>query len=347
MALGILVYCDDSYLSEHLKELLRNEQRTFSVFHFTDTEKAERYLSTNASKIKCVMSSQDLLDEIGTNDVVKVQIGEETIFAPQKEKLYTVNVYQKKDSILNDLLTILRREGMIAQSQQNAGATTIISFFSTQGGSGRTTLAYLTAVRSASDAKTAYLCFDTAPCVDPLYKSMPSESGEEFLFALQERADSSQILAAFSQTEHGVYVLPALASLQDRALLTADDVEYLLNVLSDSGLVQSVVVDLSNTLGPVERYVLSSSDRVAIVYSDDRMGAAKRQQLENDPNYTTYPFAGRELWIGNRCRAEYRDGRFDVCFPISNSLGSVDDLKAVLAGNPAFAAGCDSIIEIN
>lgn len=346
MAVGILVYSEDQYLSGHLKELLRNEQRLFSVFHFTDAEKAEQYLTANSKRIKCVLGSEELADGASAEGAVFIRLDEETTLTPVSGRQYTVNVYQSKSALLNDLMSILRTEGLLAQTARNTGSSAVISFFSTQGGSGRTTLAYLAAVRNATNTKTAFLSFDPAPCPEPLYRTGPSVRGEEFLFALQERAEEDQILSAFSQNEHGVYVLPVLDSLQDQAMLSRDDVEYLIRTVLDSGLVQSLVIDLNDQLGPIEQYVLSLSDRVALVYNDDRMGAAKRRRLEEDPNYTTYPFVGKEFWVGNRCCAEYRDGRFDACFPMSNSLGSVDDLKAVLTGNPAFASGCDAVLAL-
>lgn len=345
MALNVLLYCEDGYVSKHLQTLLSEENRIFSVFYFSELAKAEDYIAKNGSKLRCILASGDLIDKLDSDAVLSIRIDDMTRIAPENGEGCSINVFQHKKSVMEDILSVLRAHNLVAGTKhRNDENAQVISFFSTQGGSGRTTIGYLTAVKSAEAGKTVYLNLENAPCTETLYQAKPAVNAEEFLFALQDRSGVQAVIASLNCNEHGVYVFPTVGSLQDRAALTKADVSYLLDALMQTDDIQTIIVDLDNCLGEIENYVLENSNRVVMMYNDDSMGSAKRKALENDPNYTTYPFAGREFWVGNRCKSEYKDGRYQVCFPVSNSLATVSDLRAVLIGNPAFSNGCKAIL---
>ena len=346
MAVSILLYHEDRYVSEHLRSLLSEDARTYSAFYFTEAEKAAAYYAEHKDRVKCVLASKGFLDALAPSGTAAICTDEETVLEPLPGEAYRVNIFQSRSAVRDDLRAILRAAGLLSALHQKAYETKVISFFSTQGGSGRTTLAYLTALRLADSGKTAFFDLEPSPCMQTLYHAPQGQNPEEFLAAVQDRAAPERLITVLTVNEHGVYVLPEAASLQDRAALEPGDVEYLLRALLDRGELRNLVVVLGSAMGAVEQLVMENSDRIVFPYNDDKMGAAKRACLENDPNYTTYPFVGREFWVGNRCRAEYSDGRYDVCFPVSGSLNMVDDLRAVLTGNPAFRDGCDAIARI-
>lgn len=347
MAIGVLIYHDDVYLSEQLGTLLSGAQRLFSVYHFTDSDAGAEYYAAHPDRIKCVLSTPDFLSTHGFDrapSVVAVELGETTRLEPSEAATYSINVYQRRNAIINDLLAILRAENLLANHQQDASDVFSLAFFSTQGGCGCTTLSYLTAIHAARASSTAYICLDAGPCTETLYHTLPQVPAEEFLFSIQERMDSKTILSALTRNEHGVYVFPTFSSLLDQAMLTSEDVDYLVNALTESGMIQTIIFDLNDMLGPIERNVLANSHRVAMVYTDDKMGGAKRRQLEKDPNYTTYPFVQKELWVGNRCKANYNDGRYDVCFPIINNVDAIDNLQQLVANSASLANGFNQLL---
>lgn len=340
MAVNILLYCGDRYASEELRRLLSEDAKTFTVFHFSDENKALDYLRAHGDRIRCVLADGEFLRSAPAAQV-SVCLSDESRVGGEP---YALGMYQSRDRVRADLDDILRAAGLLAGARKNESACRTVSFFSTQGGAGRTTLSYLTAIKASESGHTAWLTLESAPCTELLYTTAGSVGAEDFLVALQDRADEKTVLSALYRNEHGVYVLPVSVSMEDRLGLTKDDIEYLLHCLMDEAGLSNLVIDLGSALTPVERLVMERSDRVVTVYSDDRTGECKRRCFEQDPNYTTYPLAGKELTVGNRCRKEYRDGRFDVCFPVSNSLATVSDVQAVLAGNPTFVAGCAAIL---
>ena len=347
MAIGVLIYHEDDYLSEQLRILLSGEQRLFSVYHFTDPAVGVQYYVAHPDRIKCVLSSPEYIaaNGFGRNPaVVSIATDDVSQLEALSDEGFSINVYQRRDSIVNDLFTILRSANLIAHHQQETSDVFTLAFFSTQGGCGCTTLAYMAAAYATKSTPTAYICLDAGPCTETLYRTQPQIRAEEFLYSIQERADEKAILSALTRNEHGVYVFPTFSSLLDQAMLTVEDVEYLTKILTESGMVQTIIYDLNDMLGPIERSVLINSYRVAMVYTDDKMGTAKRKQLENDPNYTTYPFVQKELWVGNRCKANYNDGRFDVCFPVINNVDAIGDLQVLAANSASLSNGFNQIL---
>lgn len=340
MAVNILLYSGDRYASEELRRLLSEDAKTFTVFHFSDAGKAMDYLRAHGERIRCVLADAAFLRSAPLTQV-GVCLSDESNVGGEP---YALGMFQSRERVRADLDDILRTAGLLAGARKNESACRTVSFFSTQGGAGRSTLSYLTAVKAAESGRTAWLTLESAPCTELLYTTAGSVGAEDFLVALQDRAGEKTVLSALYRNEHGVYVLPVPVSMEDRLGLTKDDIEYLLHCLMDEAGLDCLVIDLGSALTPVERLAMERSDRVVTVYSDDRTGECKRSRFEQDPNYTTYPLASKELTVGNRCRKEYRDGRYDVCFPVSNSLSTVSDVQAVLAGNPAFVAGCGAIL---
>lgn len=346
MAVQVLLYTTDEFFLNQCKLLLSEDIRTFSVYSFSGGERAREYLAGHAGKIQCVLAEEDFLRENLPAGVMGVALGEETVMEPDGAGLFALNIYQRKQDLLEELKQLLRAAGLIAGGGARGRSAKVISFCSTQGGSGVSTLAYLTAVQAAQQGKVVYLNLECAPCTSPFY-SGDNRGAEEFLCAVKDRDDPGRtLLPALRRNDHGVYVFPTPVSMADQRDLSAADVRYIVEGLLNLGEAAYLIVDLPVGFSEVNSYVMSVSDRVAMIYSDDRVGRAKHRQLMADPAFATYPCAGREMLVGNRCKRKYDGGEFDVCFPQSNTLAGDTDVGLVLQGNPDFARGCGEILRL-
>lgn len=346
MAVRVLLYSADEFFLNQCKILLSEDIRTFTVYSFSNPERAQAYLQANPEKIQCVLADEDFLRSALPGRMLGVALAEDTCMEPDADGLFALNIYQRKQDLMEELKQILRSERMIAGSSVRSGSTRVLSFCSTQGGSGSSTLAYLTAMKAAEQDKAIYLNLECAPCTAALYQE-DGRSAEEFLCAVKDREDPGRtLLPALRRNEHGVYVFPTPVSMMDQHDLSAADVQYMLEGLLQLGEAGCIVVDLSCGLSEVNNYVMSVSDRVVMVYGDDRVGRAKRRQLMADPAFSSYACAGRELIVGNRCKQNYEDGTYDVCFPYSASLAGETDLHTSLQGNPDLAQGCGKILQV-
>ena len=346
MAVQVLLYTADEFFLNQCKLLLSEDIRTFSVCSFSGRDRARDYLAGHAGKIQCVLADEDFLREGLPAGTMGVVLGEETVMEPDGAGLFALNIYQRKQDLLEELKQLLRAAGLVAGGAVRSGGTKVISFCSTQGGSGVSTLAYLTAVQAAQQGKTVYLNLEYAPCTSPFYPS-DGRNAEEFLCAVKDRDDPGRtLLPALRRNDHGVYVFPTPVSMADQQDLSVADVRYIVEGLLNLGEAAYLLVDLPAGFGEVNSYVMSISDRVVMVYGDDRVGRAKRRQLTADPAFSSYPCAGRELLVGNRCKRKDDGGDFDVCFPQSNTLAGDADVGLVVQGNPDFARGCCEILRL-
>lgn len=348
MAINLLVYCDNPYISNHLQVMLGEHSHKYKLLLFTQAEPAVSYAANNRKKIHCVLASREFMEDIGSvcPGVTLIALDEETRIEDRETEFYSVNLYQNRKRILGDIEEILRLAGLISAKTNAARKTKVISFFSTQGGSGKTTLAYLTACKAAEQGNAAFLDLQPDPYSSCLYQARGSGRAEEALLQIQDRVAPDTLLSLFYQNEHGVNVLPTPDSLLDQAAIKSDDFEYLINCLLESGAYDFILIDLGAALNDVERMAMSSSDCIALVYDEGQMGLARKSRLERDPNYHLYPLSGKEVWVENRCKEERKSGERTVRFPVSGSIGRISDIKEVLSGNFAFAQGCEKLLKI-
>ena len=345
MAVNLLFYSGDPYFSGVFGNALSSMQGGYSVISYTDREMALEDLRTGKRRVQVVLADEYFLSQavlpagavaIGLSDLTRATSGRET---------QLLNIYQKQGDILEDLRRILVAQGILSAERAAATRGKIISFFSTEGGSGKTTLSYLTAVAAAAKGKTVYLNLEENPCLTPLYRSRPEADAGDYLFALKDRGDfASRILPALQRNEHGVYVLPVTVSVLDWQGLSAEDVDFLLEGLLELSDAEYIIADLPVGMTDVNRLVMEKSSLTALVYSDSRMGSGKYQLLKDDPNYEEFPFVGKVCLVGNRCRSKYTDGRYQVMVPVSGSVADGADAAAVLGGNREIQSACEQVL---
>ncbi len=344
MAVRVLLYISDPYFMGQFKLLLRSESHLLSAYSFSDLDAASAYLQDQGDSLQCILTdTKALAAPVGTASIL---LGEETV--RDADGPMTLNIYQKKQDVMDDLKLLLRDIGLLSGRSAPAsrtGGLKVVSFFSTQGGSGVSTLAYLAAIKGSETGKTVYLNLESAPCTDILYQQGGPVKAEEFLCDVKDHKDPlSTLPTALWRNAHGVFVFPTPVSLMDQRDLGEDDVRYLLEGLAKLGDVELVVVDLSTAFGSVCDYVMGASDRVVLVYDDNKTGQAKRDAFLNDPAFASFPCAGRAVVAGNRCRENVTGGAYAACFPYSDSLASSRDAKLVLRGNQAIAQGCEELL---
>lgn len=345
MAVNLLFYSGDPYFSGVFGTTLSSLRSGYSVISYTDCEMALEDLRTGKRRVQVVLADEFFLRQavlpmgavaVCLSDMTRATSGPET---------QLLNIYQKQGDILEDLRRILVAQGVLSAERASSVHGKVISFFSTEGGSGKTTLAYLTAVAAAAKGKTVYLNLEESPCTDPLYRSGSQADVGDYLFALKDRGDfAARILPALQRNEHGVYVLPTTTSILDWQGLTAEDVEFLLEGLLDLSDAEYILADLPCGMSGVNRIVMDRSTLTAMVYSDSRMGTGKYQLLKTDPNYGEFPFVGKEYLVGNRCQRKYDDGRYQVMVPVSRSIADGVDAAAILSGNKEIQNACDQLL---
>lgn len=137
MPVKILFCSQDRYFGDHLNLALSEDPRSFQVLYFTDSQRAVDFLERSGEEVQCILGSPRFLRLTDPADGLQIALGEETSL----EAPLTVNMYQRRQDLVDDLKNILRANDLLAAASVRHSSTKILSFFSTQGGSGKTTLA--------------------------------------------------------------------------------------------------------------------------------------------------------------------------------------------------------------
>lgn len=345
MAVNLLFYSGDPYFSGVFGNTLSSIHGGYSVISYTDCEMALEDLRLGKRRVQVVLADEYFLRQaVLPMGAVAVCLSDMTR-ATSGSEVQLLNIYQKQQNILEDLRRILVAQGVLSAERAAATRGKILAFFSTEGGSGKTTLSYLTAAAAAARGKTVYLNLEENPCLSPLYRSRPEADAGEYLFALKDRADfAARILPALQRNEHGVYVLPTADSVLDWRGLSAEDVDFLLEGLLELSDAEYIIADLPCGLTEINQLVLDKSNLALLVYSDSRMGSGKYQTLKADPNYGEFPFVGKECLVGNRCQSKYTDGRYQVMVPVSRSIADGVDIVSILSGNKEIQGACEQVL---
>ena len=335
MKIQILMVSRERYFAEVFGNYLSSVRGELSLLSFTDYGKALAWLGEGQGEIRAVLADQAFLDMCGHLQLPKISLSNDTEAIP--EGVSRLNIYQRKRDILEDLKALLVSVAGLSQSKRVAGGTRTLGVFSTQGGSGKSTVAYLTALVASEGKKTAYINLESRAFTGGLYTEGVSAGMDELLYAIKDRrALTPVLLNTLVRNHHGVYVLPPYSGIGDRLELQAEDVGFLLDGIESLGDFDLVMLDMDAGLSPFVISVLERCDGICAVYSDTVVGQGKLQNFKNDPSRGILGFEGRLMMVGNMCRQKYADGRYDTMLPFSQSVEKGTDLAVVMGANREF-----------
>lgn len=347
VSVQILFVCPDPYFAELFTNYAGNAQHEFSLFCFTDKEKALAFYQTKKDTLQALLAPQSFLTQLGEEDILRICLSDFTQRSESRTEVQHLNIYQQRRDILADLQLLLGAHLGLSRQHKAHGHTRVLTFFSTQGGSGKSTLAYLTALRASQEGKSAYLSLENAPFTDTLYpQPQAAVKGEELIYAIRDRQDPVKaILPALTHNAHNVYVLPSCQSLQDLLELTVEDWEFLLESLFNGSGMDYIILDLGSELNSISRMAFDHSDLAVAVYTDDPMGRGKRDRFLQDPSFSQLGPACPYLEVRNKCHQKGEATESLIPVPFSKTMDSGGSLSAVLGGNSDLFNACSLLLQ--
>lgn len=346
MGMKIMLFSEDAYFMEAFSSFAGIGCPELDFDFFSDEDMAGGFLDKKGNELDAVIAGDGFFKRYEAAGVIRISMGHQTVIASEKG-IHRLNIYQQGGDIAGDIKKILisASEKEILFNSTHDGK--IISFFSTQGGSGKTTIAYMTAVQLAKQFQTAYLNFEEIPFTGHLYEQQYDTNMEEILFAVKDkRGLAPALMAGLKKNQDMVYTLPNVCSLNDFLDVTADDMERLLDALMELGEIDRLVIDLSACFSAVSKKVLEMSDKIFMVYQKDAVGLGKLTAFLDDPGIRQMPYRGRMKYILNKCPQKMEDNRFSVMFPFSQSMAQGVAVTSALGGNSEFVRGCSAVIDI-
>ncbi len=331
----LLLFSTDDYFLNVFGEYLARKKKEYDVLSYSDMKKADDKL--RSERIDLILCENGYLEDFEEEGNF-ISLGMHTIL-PKANYKAALNIYQKSDRIMEELEYLIQvLKGNNVEDKQ--GQKPIVSFFSTEGGSGKTTLAYLTAVLCAREKKVLYVNLEPLAFTDTLYQVEMEESMEEVLLAFDKENSTAILLDAIKRNADGVYVLPTLSNIGDYLELSVEIVFEMLHTIASMSGMEAIILDLPGSFCPLTEGIISESKSVVWVYTDGEKGRHKLQKAKEDPYLRAQGILSKSYFVLNKCKRKEDEMEYDVAFPISDSLSTANKIGKILDINPDFAKGC-------
>lgn len=339
--LRIFLQCSDDYFVNKFSNYVSNNYRDMEFICFSDFDKACVFYEQTKFRFSVIICEEQFAQNVAVKEKDILFVDDFTSFTNPDHS--TINVYQSAHSIVSDIKSALALKG-----RKISGDTSIVSVFSTQGGGGKSTIAYslaLAAVRRGQQAM--YLNFEEIPSSSQFYHHEFQRNIDNLIYKLQEGTEIAPIiLETLERDEYGVSVLPPFHSVEDLFSLTEDNIENLLDALTRTANVRYIFVDLSNGFNKINQMLLKNSSSVLQVYSDSIQGREKMMRTSQDEYYLNLQISGAQLTVLNRAKTREEEVGIDIKLPNSNSLLNGDMVADVQNKNPLYLTTCTSLLDM-
>ena len=336
----ILLFSTDEYFLNVFSGYLSKEKLEYDLFSYSEEAVAEQAVITQ--KFDLILCEQGYLEKFD-EEPNYVSLGMHTVY-PGEGKNGSLNIYQKASQVKEELEYMVQvLDGKNFTERKNK--TTMVSYFSTEGGAGKTTLAYLTAVECAKQKKTLYMNLEPLAVTEYLYPSDGETCMEDILLSFDEKKEEtlSILLNAIDKTSDGVYVLPTLSNIGDYLELSAAVVLQMINAACNMSGMENVILDLPGSFSAFTETILMESRKIVWVYNAGRTGKKKMEKVQNDPYLKSRGILSKSIYALNRCESQETEGEYHEAFPVSKTLNTANQISKILEVNEAFAVGCRNI----
>lgn len=330
----LLLFHTNLYFIEAFSNLFARKRHDIELFCYSEEDIVKEQLQKE--RYTAFLCEQGYCREQAAGSFF-IELGSTTEM-PKESKTGKLNIYQRADSMLEDLRHILLlAEGGKAES---SGKERKAAFFSTEGGAGRTTIAYLTAVKAAKSYKTVYWNLCPLADTDNLYQAAFQHTMEDILYAQREKKGVLELLyETLICNKDDVCVLPGIRSLGDYKGLTAECIRELCGYLLQTGT-ELIILDLPSGYSTFTEELFVFCEKLVWVYGDTERSLRKEIFVKEDPYLRR--FIDKSIFVRNRARQKAETG---ISFPVSHTMQDASQISKVLEVNPDFVSGCAAIEE--
>lgn len=343
MKIRTLVHSKNHYFLECLSNyVMESAGMEFEFYFFTEGDAAADFLKTQ--RVELVVADELFFSEKEIpSGCMQICISNRTRVDTLNDR-HELNIYQRGADILGDIQKVLSAAG--GRRDTAPGSNKVIAFYSPQGGSGKTTLAYICALLCARSKSSVYLNLEEFGSTAHLYQASFQTGMEDVLFAIKDHRDVAACISnALQKEQRNVSVMPTMKNYSDLAALGADDIELLLKTLQQVSAADYLFVDLSGGLTEQNRRVLELCDCSFWVFDDTDVGMGKLERIRSDQSVQGSEYFGRSYFLINKCRIRSED-TYAIRIPWSESLSQGGDMETVLSGNRDFHTKCMEVLAI-
>lgn len=345
----VLLQNNDEFFIKNFSDFVATSIKDIQFLCYTDVDKAIKELEDSKIHIVAAIGSEEFINRVNASEkidskVVKLLTASETLI--KKDSTSQVNIYQNGKSFVSDVRTAI--SSITGNGIGQVNGRHIVSFFSVQGGCGKSTLAYALAMVAVSSGKQAmYLNFEPSAYLDRFYTPMDSKGLNDLLYNLRDgRKDvQEQILNTRKRDENGVWVLPPFENISELYKLEKKQLEVLITNLHEKVDVDYVFIDLPSGYHEMNLWVMNRSNVIIHTASNVAGGEKRLEMTLQDIYYKNIEFAGKTITvIIKKCENPIR-AVVDMTIPFSNSLSKDVKVLDVLKTNPGYYKAIQELLD--
>lgn len=333
----LALFHTDEYFLTVFTNFITKKRPDIELLSFTSEAAARQVLMEN--KIALLLTEESYLEDY-ISKLPYISLGMTTIM-PKDNAIGHLNIYQRASALLEDFNRIASICTGGQQEVSAAGQQIVV--YSTQGGSGKTTIAYLMAVQAAKQAKTVYWNLELLPVTENLYQQEFPHTMEELMFERQSGSDLKGFLYdTLRVNADGVYVLPSVQTYGNYRDLDMQFVSELCEQMYMLGM-ERIVLDLPSGLNRFSDELLLHCSQIVWVFDDTSCGRKKEERVRQDPSLSR--LLAKSIFVRNSCADQSAAASVTAGFPHSNTLSTASLISTVLEVNPEFVNGCKAILQ--
>ncbi len=272
----ILLISDELYNSEWFVLLREKFQKVFLLSAF----ELKEVLGENALNTKAQNDFIGLEKAVIENNANEKQ---EKCNEAQNH-ISVINKYQSIEVICNEILsTVLKEVKGAAYARRGENTTKCISFFSANGGCGKTSLAVMCGIiASQRGEKALYINLEKINSGGAYFKRKESKGLSEIIYIIKSRKQNlSSMLEGLIERDNelGFDYLSPIDNIEEIWSLRPDEIDLLLSEIRELKKYHYVFIDLSSVLDEGTKQVLVSSNRTVLLISPDYNCMTKTKTL--------------------------------------------------------------------
>ena len=345
----VLLQNDDEFFIKNFSDFVATSIKDIQFLCYTDIDKAIKELEDSKIHIVAAIGNDDFIDRVNKSDkidskIVKLLTSNETLI--KKDDITKVNIYQNGKSFVSDVRTAI--SSITGNGLGQINGRYIVSFFSVQGGCGKSTLAYALAMVAVSSGKQAmYINLEPSAYVDRFYKPLDPKGLNDLLYNLRDgRKDvQEQILNTRKRDENGVWVLPPFENISELYKLERKQLEVLITNLHEKVDVDYVFIDLPAGYHEMNLWVMTRSNVIIHTATNIAGGENRLEKTLQDIYYKNIEFAGKTITVINKRNDNPIRSVVDMTIPFSNSLSKDVKVLDVLKTNPGYYKAIKELLD--
>jgi MinD-like ATPase involved in chromosome partitioning or flagellar assembly len=285
----IIADTDEEYLKNLAGFLTNKYYGHFQVHLFSRRECLDSFLTEKSCLIDLMLVTQDFFSPENADTAPVIFLSDnynETVYRQKN----TVNKYQSIDSLVGHIFEILSLHGPEYASLLPQRKTThIVAVYSPAGGVGKTTVAVSLSIYFANTGLTSfYLNFEDIQSTPCFFACDTSRNFSHILYYLKESDKNIPLRISNTSCTDNVHKVRYFAppdSVLDMDEIMPGELGDFIDQIRSNSMYDVVIIDMSSCFDEKNLMLLSKSDKICLVFSQDEVAAVKMKVFEKELEY--------------------------------------------------------------